>query len=159
MTEDLTQDKLTPAHPMLKAAMTEGLEGRVRAEEIDNFVAATQATSVPDPLSATASVIFAAIYGNVTCTPKGQPWKFDQSIWGIGAQGGTSIGFLYTAYENWDAFFRMTTSFHVQGIADGGGVLQINWFNKHGTPIGQFNGALAGAGGLEGGGAGHWKHT
>lgn len=151
--------QLAPTQTALKSAMINALHGRVKTTSVDDFVKATAAATAPAPLSATASIIFAAIYGNVTCEPKDQPYKFNESIWGLGAQGGAAIGFMYTAYNSWDAFFKETTSFHVQGLADGGGILQISWFNKSATPIGQFNGALGGAGGLEGGGAGTWKHT
>ena len=64
---------------------------------------------------------------------------------------------MYTAYDNWDAFFKNVTSYHVQGYSEGGGILQVNWFISNGTPVGQFNGAMVGAGGLEAGGPGKWK--
>lgn len=152
-----TVKDLSPSDKILHERMMSGLEGRVEKEEVDNFVKKATSADAPAPISATASVIFAAIYGNVKCEPKDMPWKGNESIWGIGGAGGTSIGLMYTAYDSWEAFFSNTTGFHVQGIADGGGVLQINWFNKSGVPVGQFNGAMAGAGGLEGGGSWRWK--
>jgi hypothetical protein len=69
----------------------------------------------------------------------------------------TKVGFMYTAYETWDAFFNNVTSAHVQGIAVEGGILQINWFNASGTPVGQFNGVAGGIGLLEAGGEGKWQ--
>jgi len=118
------------------------------------------AASVPAPLSAKASLIFAVIYGKLTVDGLPDPyakWHFNADIWGIGATGGTAIGIMYTAYDSWAAFFASVTAYHVQGIASGGGILQVNWFNKSGVPVGQFNGAMAGAGGLEAGGPGTWK--
>ncbi|NIM05331.1 MAG: hypothetical protein GTO55_04415 [Armatimonadetes bacterium] len=147
---------LSPSNKVLHAKMLSGLEGRVSEEDVNSFV--KKVTSVGAPaISAKASVIQALIYGNVTCDPKDKPWKFDESIWGIGAAGGSSIGVMYTAYESWDPFFTNTRAFHVQGIASGGGILQITWFDGKGIPIGQFNGAMAGAGGIEGGGKASWK--
>jgi hypothetical protein len=156
MSAEPSMEDLSPSNKVLQARTLSALKGRVSEEDVNSFV--ETATSVgASPISAKASVIHALIYGNVTCEPKGMPWKFDESIWGIGAAGGSSIGFMYTAYKSWDQFFTDTKAFHVQGISEGGGFLQINWFNKNGTPIGQFNGAMAGAGGIEGGGKGSWK--
>jgi hypothetical protein len=64
---------------------------------------------------------------------------------------------MYTAYDSWDAFFRNVTSAHAQGIAEAGGILQINWFIENGTPVGQFNGAAGGIGVVECGGSGKWQ--
>lgn len=113
-------------------------------------------------IGATASLVSALIWSKVKCYPDNQPWKFEESAWGPGIGGGESIGFMYTAYtgENaWDAFFKNTTGYHAQGIAEVGGIFQITWFRSDGVPIGQFNGALAGAGVFEIGGSGHWKNT
>ena len=159
MTGEQNSNDFSPSNEVIHASMVNGLKGRVKEGDVNDFVKKAMSASVPAPISAKASIIFAAIYGNVTCEPKDKPWKGDESIWGIGATGGSSIGFMYTAYESWDAFFEFTTAFHVQGIASGGGMLQINWFNKDGVPVGQFNGAMAGAGGLEGGGSWKWKRT
>ncbi len=141
--------------------MEGGLKGRVEDDALQEFVAKSTAAGVPAPIGAKASVVMGLIYGNVTCNPTEDPykvWSFDESIWGLGAVGGTAIGFIYTAYNAWDPFFQRTTGFHVQGAGEGGGILQIN-FLEGATPIGQFNGAMAGAGALEGGANGRWKHS
>ena len=154
--------EFSPAHATYQNLLMEGgLKGRVPDDKLKEFVAQATASGALAPIGAKASVIFGLVYGNVTCNPTEDPykvWSFDESIWGLGATGGSSIGFLYTAYNAWDPFFKRTTGFHVQGVADGGGILQIN-FLEGATPIGQFNGAMVGAGGLEGGANGRWKHS
>lgn len=145
--------KLLRAATVGSLAKIEGVTG------VDDFVDKIEGTSVPAPISATASVTFFAIYGVLKCEPRGQSYKFDSDFWGAGATAVSSVGLMYTAYETWEAFFKNTTAFHVQGIASGGGILQVNWFNKSAVPIGQFNGAAGGLGVLEAGGAGKWKHT
>jgi hypothetical protein len=132
-------------------------KGKVKDEEVNRFLNAIASNAVPAPIGATASLIFAAIYGVVKCEPRDQHWKFDADVWGVGAAGIESVGFMYTAYENWDAFFSQTTAFHVQGVADAGGIFQISWFNHSGVPIGQFNGPAAGIALFEAGGSGKWK--
>ncbi len=150
-------DIATPDSEVAQAAVKRALKGRVKDEEVDRFLAATASSSVPAPISATASLTFAAIYGVVKCEPRDKPWKFEADVWGIGGAAIQSVGLIYTAYESWDAFFTRTTAFHVQGIAEAGGIFQINWFNKDGTPIGQFNGAAGGIAVFEAGGSGKWK--
>ena len=111
-------------------------------------------------LSADASILAYLIYSQVTCRPTDPPynvWGFNASAWGVGAGGGTSKGIMYTTYNNWDAFFRNVAGYHVQGIAELAGILQISWFNGSAVPVGQFNGVLAGAGVFEFGGKGTWK--
>lgn len=112
------------------------------------------------PLQADASLVSALIWSKVNCYPSDIPWKFEEQAWGPGIGGGSSIGFMYNTYEgpnSWDAFFKNTVAYHAQGIADMGGIFQINWFSANGIPTGQFNGVLAGAGVFEIGGSGHWK--
>ena len=131
----------------------------IDAAEAENFSKKLQASGAP-VLSAKASIIFVAFYGKLTVDSLPSPydkWKFEVDTWGLGATGGTAIGMMYTAYDNWDAFFKNVTSYHVQGYSEGGGILQVNWFISNGTPVGQFNGAMVGAGGLEAGGPGKWK--
>lgn len=64
---------------------------------------------------------------------------------------------MYTAYDSFDGLFANTTAYHARAGAVTGGVLQIDWFNKSGVPVGQYNGAAAGIGALEAGGSGKWK--
>lgn len=161
--ENLTvkEKGLHPEQKMLKEATAKTFENLhfLNATQSDEFVKKL-ATSAAPVLGAKASLIFGAIYGNVTIEPTSggyEDWKFDSSFWGLGAVGGSSIGFMYTAYNSWDAFFKNVTSFHVQSAAEGGGIMQVNFFISDGTPVGQFNGALAGAGIVEGGGPGKWK--
>lgn len=140
-----------------KASTLTALKGKVKEEELDQLLEHMEKLGGPGTIEAKAGIIFVGIYGNVECKPKNQPWEFDQSVWGIGAAGFTCLGLMYTAYDNWHAFFTQTTGFQAQGIADGGGIFQITWFNNSGTPIGQFNGAAAGLGVFEVGGKGKWK--
>ncbi len=146
-----------PNFETVKAATLRAFKGKVKDHEVNRFLDTIASSAVPAPIGATASLTFAAIYGVVKCEPRGQPWKFDADVWGVGAAAISSVGLMYTAYENWDAFFSLTTAFHVQGIADAGGIFQINWFNKSGVPIGQFNGAAGGIAVFEAGGSGKWK--
>ncbi|MFB9909697.1 hypothetical protein [Allokutzneria oryzae] len=157
MTAALSPSELSPTHPALRAATIHSLGRRLDASEIQKFLEDLVSSSVPAPTGATASAKI-AIWGKVTCEPDGQPWQYDTTIWGGPAYFGSSVGFLYTAYRSWDEFFRNVTSVHVQGIISGGGILQINWFNQGGTPVGQFNGAAGGIGVLEAGGSGRWSH-
>lgn len=149
-------DILKPNHEVIKAATLKAFTGRVKDDEVNRFLDAMVSTKVPPPIGATASLTF-LIYGVVKCEPRDKPWMFDENVWGAGASAISSVGFMYTAYENWDAFFTLTTGFHVQGIAYEGGIFQINWFNKSGVPIGQFNGAAGGIALFEAGGKGTWK--
>lgn len=158
---------LLPSNPIIKSATLtafsklKGVDMQAAEDFINKFddAAPKAAVDVPAPLGAKADLIFGLIYGSVTVKPTSGPTSciFEHSFWGVGAVGGSSIGFMYTAYDSWDAFFRNVTGFHVQGIASGGGILQVNWFISNGTPVGQFNGAMAGAGGVEGGNSGTWK--
>jgi hypothetical protein len=133
------------------------LKGKVDDNEIKKFLNSPEVSKTAKPIEAKAGIIMVVLYGNVECKPTTKKWKFEHSVWGAGAAGFTSLGFMYTAYENWDDFFTLTTSFHVQGIAEAGGVFQINWFNKQGLPVGQYNGAAAGIGTFQAGSKGKWK--
>lgn len=148
---------LAPNSDVVKPATMRALKGRVKEGEVERFLDTAASSTVPGPISATASLIFAVIYGVVKCEPRNEPWLYHADVWGLGGAGISTVGLMYTAYDTWDGFFSLTTAFHVQGIADGGGIFQINWFNKDGVPIGQFNGAAAGIGVFEAGGGGKWK--
>lgn len=154
------KENLKPTSHVIAPATVKSLKSLrgVDAAEAASFPRKLEASGAP-VLSAKASIIFVAFYGKLSVDGLPSPYqrrKFEVDSWGLGATGGTSIGVMYTAYDNWDAFFRNVTSYHAQGIADGGGFLQVNWFIANGTPVGQFNGAMAGAGGLEAGGPGKW---
>ena len=132
---------LLPTDPIFQEATSnlKNLRG-IDAASINSY-AKNLATTTASVLSAKADIIFAVIYGNLTVKVNTDPYtnkNGDVDIWGIGAAGGTAIGMMYTAYDNWDAFFNNVTAYHVQGIAEGGGALQINWFISNGTPVGQF---------------------
>ena len=154
-------DLMQPTDPAISAAtlsaLTDlrGVDAAAASEFTKNLAA-----SVPAPIAAKADIIFVAFYGRLTVQPtvkEYKKWEFTVDSWGLGASGGTSIGIMYTAYDSWDAFFKNVTSYHVQGLADAGGILQVNWFNSSGIPVGQFNGAMVGVGGLEAGGSGKWE--
>lgn len=156
MTQTLTEHDLRPTNPLVQQATMAAMKGRVEPGEVRKFLDQAASDSVPAPIGATASVNI-AIWGKVQCDPDGQPWKYDTTIWGGPAYFGSAVGFMYTAYETWDAFFRNVTGVHTQGIISGGGILQVNWFNGDGTPVGQFNGVAGGIGLLEAGGSGEWQ--
>ncbi|AHH95250.1 hypothetical protein GCM10010174_57620 [Kutzneria viridogrisea] len=156
MTKALTKDELRPTHPLVRAATIVNLGLQFEVSELQNFLDQIGSDRVPPAIGATASVKI-AIWGKVRCEPDGQPWVYDTTIWGGPAYFGDAIGLMYTAYDSWNAFFQNVTSVHVQGVASGGGILQINWFNQSGTPVGQFNGAAAGVGALQAGGSGKWS--
>ncbi|HYN95019.1 MAG TPA: hypothetical protein VES42_14315 [Pilimelia sp.] len=156
MSNTLTEQSLRPTNASVQQATMEALKDRIEPAEVQKFLDQIVSAGVPSPLGATASANI-AVWGKVECDPDGQPWTYDATIWGGPAYFGTSVGFMYTAYESWDDFFRSVTGVHVQGIASGGGILQINWFNESGTPVGQFNGAAGAIGALEAGGSGGWQ--
>lgn len=120
------------------------------------FLEKMTSASVPAPIGATADIKL-AVWGKLSVEPDQQPWKYDHTIWGGPAYIGSAVGFMYTAYETWDAFFQNVTGCHAQGVDAGGGILQVNWFISNGTPVGQFNGVAAGLGGFEAGGSGKWS--
>jgi hypothetical protein len=155
ITQKVTAQDLRPDQETLLRATLTALKGRVDEHEVRRFVKEAARAAAPAPIGATANVKI-AVWGKVLCEPDGQPWIYDNTIWGGPAYFGDSVGFMYTAYDNWDAFYANVTSCHVQGFDVGGGILQINWFIANGTPVGQYNGAAAGAGLVEGGGAGKW---
>lgn len=150
-------DILTPDNEIVKAATLKAFKGKIDDAEVNKFLTAASGTQVPAPIAATASLTFFAFYGVLKCEPRDKPWIYDVDVWGAGLAGIGSVGFMYTAYESWDAFFSETTAFHVQGITDAGGILQINWFNSSGVPVGQYNGGAAGVSLFEAGGRGKWK--
>ena len=139
MSQSLVAQDLSPAQPHLRDATMEAFKDRADAGELEKFLAQASAPAAATPIGATASVKI-AIWGKVHCEPDGQPWVYDATIWGGPAYGGDAVGFMYTAYDSWDPFFQNVTGVHCQGIAEAGGVLQINWFLTNGTPVGQFNG-------------------
>lgn len=112
-------------------------------------------------IEASANMVSAVIWSKITCEPKGLPWIFDEQAWGLGVGGGSCAGIMYHAYEDqasgWDYFFEDATAYHAQGIASVGGIFQITWFRSDGAPIGQFNGAMAGAGAFEMGNSCKWR--
>ena len=156
MTSKSTAQDLRPTRDIVQKATLKALRGRVDEGEVRRFLEKAASNDVPAPIGATASLKI-AVWGKLGCDPDGQPWKYDITVWGGPAYFGESVGFMYTAYETWDAFFRYVTGAHVQGIAEAGGILQINWFNESGVPVGQFNGAAGGIGLVEAGGSGTWQ--
>ena len=149
---------LQPDRKDFEQATLNALEGRIDEKEVREFLAKASSASAPDPLGATASLDL-AVWGKLKCEPDKKPWKYDITVWGGPAYFGTAVGFMYTAYTSWDAFFANVTSAWVQAGAAGGGFIQINWFNKDGVPVGQFNGVSGGAGVAEAGGSGTWEKT
>ncbi len=153
---EMTEKNLCPDNSALLEATVEAFKDRAGADEVQKFAKA--AASGAPVLGATANVKI-AIWGKLDVEPDGQPWRYHNTIWGGPAYFGSAVGFMYTAYSSWDAFFRNVTGCHVQGVDVGGGVLQVNWFISNGTPVGQFNGAAGGVGLVEAGGSGKWERT
>jgi hypothetical protein len=156
MSETLNAEKLRPDTDAIQQATLKALSGRVDEAEVQKFLREVTSATAPAPIGATVDVKI-AVWGKLHCEPDGQPWTYDITIWGGPAYIGGAVGFMYTAYNSWDAFFRNVTSAHVQGIDVGGGILQVNWFIENGTPVGQFNGVAGGVGLVEGGGSGKWQ--
>jgi hypothetical protein len=153
----VSAEQLRPTNADLRQATIKAFE---RQDEVDAqaFLDKLASPSAPAPIGATASLNI-AIWGKLQCEPDGQPWKYDNSGWGGPAYFGSAVGFMYTAYDSWDAFFQNTATWWAQALDVGGGVLQVNWFDGNHTPIGQFNGVAGGAGVAEAGGNGGWQHT
>ena len=153
--DQATVELLRPTNPDLRQATLKAFEQQPEVDAQD-FLDKLASSAAP-AIGATAELNI-AIWGKLLVDPDGQPWKYDNTVWGGPAYFGKGVGFMYTAYSAWDAFFRNVTSCHVQGIAEAGGILQVNWFISNGTPVGQFNGAFGGIGLVEGGGSGGWQH-
>lgn len=167
-----TPDIVKPNLEVVQAATWRAFKGKLNDEVIQNFLDATTgreaaartqlkvgapaAVKVATPMKATGSLYFALLYGIISCKPFHSPYCFEESSWGIGATAMSSGGILYTAYENWDDFWKLTTAYHAQGIAEAGGIFQINFFNNKAQPIGQFDGVAGGIGVFECGGSGKW---
>ncbi len=154
----LSSEQLNPANPEILNATKAALGTQLPESEVQEYLDKLTSVTVPSPIGGTVTLKL-AVWGNILVVPDGQPWKYDHTTWGGPAYFGTSAGFMYTAYNSWDAFFQNASKFHVQGIAEGAGILQVNWFLDNGTPVGQFNGAAGGIGLVEGGGSGNWQHT
>ena len=157
MTEMLTEDQLHPTSPLVRETTVNLLERDLDSDEIQKFLDKISG-SVPAAVARSAWIAV-LIGGTLKVGDLDDPykhWWYDITLWGGPACLGMAPGFMYTAYNSWDAFFQNVTSCHVQGYAAGGGVLQINWFISNGTPVGQFNGVLGGISAFQGGGAGKW---
>lgn len=164
MSKELQQENdLASVH---REATIKALKGKVDDAELQSFLQKMDdsrnllGTSNDDRcIEATGSIIVAAVYGKVKCEISSLPYVFDASVWGIGAAGFTALGTIFNAYDpsNWDYFFKKVRKFHAQGIAKGGGVFQITFFDKKNVPIGQFNSVAVGAGVFQVGGEGKWK--
>jgi hypothetical protein len=151
-----------------KAATIKALAGKVKDEDVQNFLShmpgktsvSAGLKSIADQAEAKGETYTVAIYGYVKCIPTHLDHEFEANHWGIGLSAMASYGSMYTAYEGtdtWKWLFSETRGYHAQGIADGGGILQITWYNGKNVPIGQFNSAAGGIGVFEVGGKGRWK--
>lgn len=160
MTEILTPEKLTLTHPAVREA-TEGLLGRaLKPDAVKNFINQLAAPAAAPAIGAQTWIAL-AIGGTIITQPSDMrtyPWEYRHVIWGGPVCVATAVGLMYTAYDNWDAFFQNVTSCHAHGVTGGGGLMQVNWFRADATPVGQFNGVSAGIGAFEAGGAGKWAH-
>jgi hypothetical protein len=148
---------LTPSNALVQTAALRALHGKVKEPDLNKFMDLEAAVGVPAPIRATGSLWATVIYSGMKCEPVNVPYYFEEGGWGLGLGIVTTGGILYTAYETWDAFWRETAGYHAQGISEGGGILQFNFFNSSGVPVGQFNGVAGGIGAFEFGGTGKWK--
>ena len=139
-------DVIQPDTKIVQEATRKAFKGKLKDSEIDKFLDETTGNKEPVTITAMGSLYFIGIYGVVSCTPSKYPYTYEESSWGIGASAISAGGVIYTVCATWKAFFKSTTGYHAQGIAEAGGILQINFFNKL-TPIGQFN-AVAGGNGV-----------
>jgi hypothetical protein len=166
MIDILTQTQAPEFVKTIRNATNKALKGKVSEDDIHKLLSSmgeetTEAgmlkgIHVPSPAEATAELYTIAVYGYVKCSPTHLPYYFEANHWGIGLAAMRCYGFMYTAYENWDALFNETRGYHAQGIAEAGGILQITWFNGKHQPVGQFNAAAGGIGVFEVGGSGRW---
>ncbi len=159
-------DNVLQSKEFLKAcrdATIRALAGKVKKEDLDKLLRrmptqaiAPSAPDSPGPAEAKGETYTVILYGYVKCTPTHLDHEFEANHWGLGLAAAAGYGFMYTAYGDWSDFFSETRGYHAQGIADAGGILQINWFNGSGVPVGQFNGVAGGIGVFEVGGEGRW---
>jgi hypothetical protein len=154
MTTNLSAQDLRPDRDELLQATLSALKGRVEEEEVRRFVKEAASSAAP-ALGATASLKL-AVWGKLKCEPDGQPWIYDHTVWGGPAIAIEAVGFMYTAYASWDAFFRNVTGVQATAGALHAGALQINFF-KDLLPVGQFNGVGAGEGIAFAAGNGRWE--
>ncbi|HVR98534.1 MAG TPA: hypothetical protein VMW27_18105 [Thermoanaerobaculia bacterium] len=158
MSDTLTAQDLRPDNDTLLEATLMVLKGRVDEDEVRRFVEKAS-NNVTAPVLGAEVTLKLAVYGNLKCNPTTVPYKsylYDNTVWGGPAYFGTSVGFLYTAYESWETFFRNVTGVHVQGVAAPVGALQVN-FLENGLLIGQFNGPAGRVGLVQAGGKGMWE--
>jgi hypothetical protein len=153
--DQATAAQLSPTNSALRQATINAFEQQPEVDAQD-FLDKLASSAAP-AIGATVELNI-AIWGKLLVDPDGQPWKYDCTVWGGPAYFGKGVGFMYTAYNAWDAFFQNVTSCHVQGIAEGGGILQVNWFISDATPVGQFNGAFGGIGLVQAGAGCKWQH-
>jgi hypothetical protein len=156
MAESLsTAEELHPSNPQLQQATKEALTNQIPESGVQAFLDKVGSAATAAPLGATLDLE----QDRLLVEPDGQPWKYDCPDWGGSGYADRSVGFMYTSYDSWDAFFQNVTGYVVQGIAVGGGILQINWFISNGSPVGQGNFAYGGIGPMTGGGSCKWQHT
>ena len=137
------------------AATRRTFEGKMDPQEIETFLNVMRSEYTPSPLFATAELNAIVVGGQVLCKPNAS-YHFNHIVWGLGVSDVQSIGALYTAYSNWDDFWKNSSSFWAQGLADDGGIYMITYFDDHHAPTGQFVGPCSGIALFEGGGKGHW---
>lgn len=155
---------------LLKENTLKTFKGKVDNDSLDKLIQSMPdyefkdgifiASNDPRLINAKASLKM-VFYGELNCFDlEGYKSTFCQKVWGPGVGSVDSvIGGMYNVYEdsNWPYFFRQADKVHVQGIAGTVGTVQISWFDKNNTPIGQFNSAAVGAGVFEAGGDGRWN--
>jgi hypothetical protein len=102
---------------------------------------------------------FVLFVGYIICETQSPDlhYKGQEVAWGLGGAVSASGGVLYTTYDRWEGLWDNTVAYHAQGIAEGGGFLQITWFNSQALPTGQFNAVAGGISAFEVGGSWHWN--
>lgn len=140
---------------IIQNATRESLKGTISDEAIETFIKAVDTTSSESCSTATGSIYFGLIFGVVTCTPGHYPYYFEERTWGLGVSALGSAGLLCSSYGMED-LFASTTGFYAQGIAKGGGVFQVTFFDDE-LPIGQYNAVAGGVAAFGAGGSGKWR--
>jgi hypothetical protein len=95
--------------------------------------------------------------GKLIVLPEGQPWKWDHMVGGGPVYSGKGSGYLFTAYTNWDALWRNTTSVAFVGVGLKASYLMVTFLRADALPMAQIHVAMDGAGLVGGGGPGKWE--
>ena len=80
-------EKMKPNEGQPLEATMKVLKGKIKDEEITNFVNTIVSAKAAKPILATASLAMGLVFRIVHCEPKEKRWVFNEEIWGIGVAG------------------------------------------------------------------------